>query len=370
LRSRSHSPLNFFLALAVCSLLGCARQVVVRRTLPSAVISMDRDALDPAVLKQRLDPSITIGERDGVAYRVGPGDTMLVAVYGHPELSISAYGGSSAAGVNPRSSGLVVDNDGSVQFPLIGSVPVAGKDSGQLRVFLEQELGRYIKDPKVTVQVVGTHSIRYYLLGEFREPGLKYSDRPLNLLEAMALGGSVNLDKASLRSAYIARAGKRLPINVRKLFRDGDLQQNIRLRTGDVVVVPDNTAEQAFVFGGAGNQGGGPAKGGAVPFRNGRLDIMQALSQAGFGYRERAQGDFSSTRVIRSEGDRGELFVVDVERIMDGEAATFWLQPGDVVIVPQNGVVTWNLLMEQLLPTLQAVAGVLNPFVQIKYLRQ
>ena len=47
--------------------------------------------------------------------------------------------------------------------------------------YLEGELATYVKDPKVTVQVVFTGSIRYYLLGQFTQPGLKYSDRPLRL---------------------------------------------------------------------------------------------------------------------------------------------------------------------------------------------
>jgi len=364
----SRRSINLLLTVAgLCFAVGCAKPVV-RRTLPSAVISLDRDALDPEVVKARLDPGVMTGEPDGVAYRVGPGDTVLVAVYGHPELSIASYGGGSVLGAqNVRNVGLVVDNDGSIQFPLIGAVQVAGKNSGQMRTFLEQELGRFLKDPKVTVQIAFTGSIRYYLLGEFTQPGLKYSDRPLNLLEALALGGSVDMANASLRTSYVARAGKRLPINFRRLLREGDLQQNIRLRTGDVVVVPDNTGEQAFVFG---SSSSATARSGAVSFRNGRLDLLQALAQAGFNYRDRAQGRLSRTHVIRSEGDRAELFVVNASKIMKGEAAPFPLAPGDVVIVPQTTVTTWNQALEQLLPSLQAVAGVLAPFVQIKYLSE
>jgi hypothetical protein len=72
--------------------------------------------------------------------------------------------------------------------------------------------------------------------------------------------------------------------------------------------------------------------------------------------------------VIRSEGDHGELFVVDVAAIMEGEAAPFELAPGDVVYVPPTGLTTWNEVIGMLLPSLQTVAGVLEPFVQIKYL--
>jgi len=355
---KSFLPWLLALALSACG----SRPAVVARSLPSPVTQHRQEALDPKLVAE------IVGERDGDAYRVGPGDTLLVAVYGHPELSIAPYAGvGSITADRARLSGLAIDNDGTIQFPLIGTVQVAGKTSAELRQFLEQELVTYVKDPKVTVQVVFTGSIRYYLLGQFTQPGLKYSDRPLRLLEALSLGGSVELEKASLRSAYVARKGKRLPINFYRLIREGDLTQDIRLRSGDVVLVPDNTNERAYVFGGA---SGSNPRGGTVSFVNGRLTLLQALAQVGFGTTEHVQGKLSETYVIRSEADRGELFRIDAERLLRGEAADFELLPGDVVYVPPTWVTSWNQVLTQLLPTLQTISGVLAPFVQIKYLSQ
>jgi polysaccharide export outer membrane protein len=350
------------LAVAAVCAAGCgSSQPVVVKSLPSAVMYQRPELLDPALL------DAAIGGREGEPYRVGPGDSLLVAVYGHPELSIASYVGNQGNAQNGRLSGLVVDNDGTIQFPLIGSVRVAGKTSEELRQYLQKELAVYVKEPNVTVQVVFTGSIRYYLLGQFSSPGLKYSDRPVRLLEAMSLGGSVTLERASLRTAYVARGGKRLPIDFRRLVVEGDLRQNIKLMSGDIILIPDKSSEQAFVFGASAN---GTARGGAIPFVNGRLTLLQAIAQAGFGYREQAQGRLSSTHILRSAGDRGELFIVDAEKIMNGEAGPFELAPGDVVFVPPTGLTSWNEGIAQLLPTLQTVSGLLTPFVQIKYLSE
>jgi polysaccharide export outer membrane protein len=331
---------------------------VKRTALPTSVVSKVQEKLDPQLLQQ------LVGDREGEPYRVGPGDSLLVAIYGHPELSLATYAGSAAPGGRP--AGHVVDNDGTIQFPLIGSVKVAGKTTEQLRKYLETQLAVFVRDPKVTIQLLFNGSIRYYLVGQFLQPGLKYSDRPLRLLEAMSLGGSIQLERASLRSTYVVREGKRLPVNFRRLLREGDLSQNIAMRPGDLIMVPDNATEQAFVFAGSNN---GVAKGGPVNFRNGQMTLMQALASTGYGFRDRALGKLSSTRVIRSEGERGELFVVDANKILNGEAADFELAPGDVVYVPASTVTTWNQALEQLLPTLQTVAGLLNPFVQIRFLQ-
>lgn len=347
------------LALAHMSTVsGCSRQPAVEaRALPSPVRSHQADKLDPELL------NAAIGGKDGDAYRVGPGDRLIVAVYGHPELSLSAYTGQNIQS-NP---GLLVDNDGTIQFPLIGSVSVAGKSSEELRAFLERELSRYVNDPRVTVQIAFNGSVRYYLLGQFTNPGLKFSDRPLRLLEALALGGSVQMENASLRSAYLARANRRLPVNLFRLLRQGDLTQNIKLQSGDVILIPDSESEKAFVFGAS---AGSNPRGGPVSFNNGRLTLLQALAAAGFGIRDRFQSVMSDVRVIRSEGDRGELFIVDAEQILDGEAADFPLAPGDIVFVPMTGLTGWNEALTQLLPSLQTISGLLSPFVQIKYLTQ
>lgn len=350
-----------FLVCALASLSCGARPAVSVKRLASPVVSAHRESLDPALLDD------TIGGRDGEPYRVGPGDTLLIAVYGHPELSMAQYAGTTLSSQGSRLAGLAIDNDGSIQFPLIGAAKVAGKTSDELRQYLERELAVYLKDPKVTVQVAFTGSIRYYLLGQFTQPGIKYSDRPLRLMEGLSLGGSVLLDHASLRTAYVARGAKRLPIDFRRLILDGDMRQNIKLRSGDIVLVPDKTNEQAFVFGGAAESN---PRGGAVQFVNGRLTLLQALAQVGFGSREHTQGRLSETRVIRSVGDHGELYVVDAEKILRGEAAPFELEPGDVVYVPLTGLATWNEALAQILPTLQTVSGLLTPFVQIKYLSE
>ena len=133
------------------------------------------------------------------------------------------------------------------------------------------------------------------------------------------------------------------------------------------MLVPDNTSERAYVFGGA---SGSNPRGGTVSFINGRLTLLQALAQVGFGTTEQVQGKLSETYVIRSEADRGEIFKIDAERLLRGEAANFELAPGDVVYVPPTWVTSWNQVLNQLLPTLQTISGVLAPFVQIKYLSQ
>jgi polysaccharide export outer membrane protein len=99
---------------------------------------------------------------------------------------------------------------------------------------------------------------------------------------------------------------------------------------------------------------------------NGRLTLAQALSSADIN-----EGSARPThvRIIRSlSPTRGELLVMDMEKIMKGEALPFPLMEGDIVYVPRSGVGSWNLAIQEILPSLQAISSLLQPFVQIKVL--
>jgi polysaccharide export outer membrane protein len=318
--------------------------------LPSAVVSRHEDHLSPATMEQLLRQSIT--------YHLGAGDVVTVSVYMHPDLSVP-----NSLTISSGPVGAVVTNDGNIQLPLLGVVHVAGMTTTRLQAHLTRLYAKYVIDPKVTVQLQVAQSIRYYLLGEFIKPGLVYSDRPLNLLEAMALGGSVSLAQVDLRGAYVVQDGRKLPVNFNKLILEGDLRENIPLKTGDTVFIPSVTIMSAYVFGAV-------EKAGPVPFVNGRLSLLQALSDAGMNTSNLTIARLSQVHILRSEGASGQFYVVDAQRILKGKAAPFYLKSGDIVFVPQTTISSWNQVIQLLLPSLQTIGQVLNPFVSIKYLTQ
>ncbi|CDQ11306.1 Putative polysaccharide export protein [Acidithiobacillus ferrivorans] len=319
-----------------------------KQALPSAVLSQHEDHLSPATMDRLLHRSIT--------YHLGAGDVVSVSVYMHPDLSIPGTS-STAIGL----PGALVSNDGNIQLPLLGVEHVTGMTTTQLQARLTRLYARYVINPKVEIQLQVAHSIRYYLLGEFSRPGLVYSDRPLNVLEAMTLGGSVNLAKANLRGAYVVQDGRKLPVNFHQLILAGDLKQNIPLQTGDTVVIPSVSTMRAYVFGAV-------VKPGSVPFVDGRLSLLQALSDAGMNVGNLTIARLSEIRIIRSEGATGQFYVVNARRILEGKAAPFFLKSGDIVFVPQTDISSWNQTLQLILPSLQTISSVLNPFVSIKYL--
>lgn len=355
LKGETHSRMGCYLLSILLAVLmaGCAHAPTAPAVAsPSAVISHKTETLSRQEVKALLHPG-------PITYHLGAGDVVAIDVYQHPDLSVPVPGVATSSGP----PGAVVSNDGNLQLPLLGVVPVAGLTVAGLRQKLTRAYGRFLRHPSISVQVEEPRSIRYYLLGEFATPGLKYADRPLDLLDALALGGSINFREADLHGAYVVQGGQKLPLDFEQLLLQGDQTLNIRLRSGDTIVVPSNASMAAYVFGTVG-------KPGPVAFSNGRLTLLQALAEAGMDLDHIDPAKLDAVRVIRAHGARGQYFVVDARRILEGRAAPFPLESGDIVYVSPTALGSWNAAIGELLPSFQLFGAVLNPFVQIKYLRQ
>jgi polysaccharide export outer membrane protein len=317
----------------------------------TAVISSFTESLTPDELREVADNTVD------QPYRLGPTDTIAVTVFLHPELTVPAAFGGNGTG------GALITSDGSTELPLIGEITLGGLTISEARDAIAQAYAKYVVHPKVAVELQNANSLRYYLLGAFAQPGIKFPVHPLDLLQALALGGSVDLPNADLKQAYVAKGSVKLPIDMYALLVEGDMSQNIPLASGDVVVIPSSTAEDAFVFGAV-------TKPGAVPFAAGGLSLLQALSASGLDLQALTNAQMSNIHIIRGNGRTAQFLIVNANLILTGNAASFELEPGDILYVPPTRVATWNQVLQQLLPSLQVVSATLNPFVSIKYLER
>jgi polysaccharide biosynthesis/export protein len=286
-------------------------------------------------------------------YQVGAGDVLLIDVNGRPEFTVASPGGTG------KVQGSRVDGAGYLHLPLVGKLQVAGLTISEIEQKLTASFKKYLQEPWVVVEVADYKSLPVYLLGQFRAAGTYYMDRPLTLAQGLALGNGFDAASANLKGARLTRDGKIYPVDLYDLLLHGDAKQNVWLKGGDTVYIPDNRNQQVFVFGAV-------KKPGAVPMPPAGLSLAQAIASAelrDIGY------DFRHVRIIRSlSTTRGELIVVDYDQVLRGEALPIELVEGDVIYVPKSAFGNWNDAIAEMLPSLQLVSAVLQPFVNIKYL--
>src|SRR5210317_1287158 len=118
-------------------------------------------------------------------YQVGPGDTLNIVVWDHPELTTP-----SGQFRNAEEQGNIVHEDGTIFYPYVGKIQAAGKTPAELRDELAQKLSAYIEEPQVDVKVVAFNSQKFYVTGAVKQPGTyPVTHIPARMLEAINLAG-------------------------------------------------------------------------------------------------------------------------------------------------------------------------------------
>ncbi|MBC6904357.1 polysaccharide export protein Wza [Saccharophagus sp. K07] len=279
-------------------------------------------------------------------YLIGPGDILSVIVYDHPELTIPAGNERSAA-----ESGNVVHSDGTIFYPYIGIVDVAGRTTRDVRSEIQQRLSRFIADPQVEVKVAEFNARKAYVTGQVVRPGaLRITNVPIRILDALSAAGGLT-PNANWHELILTRNGKEERLSAYQMLTLGDRSRNYLLQDGDVLHVPDAVSQQIHVMGEVNR----PL---AIPMGNSRISLTNAIAQAG-GIRE-GTANASGIFVVRRNSTGSDKFATVYQLNARNAAAfvlgsEFILQPTDVVYVTAAPVSRWNRVLSQLLPSLSSV---------------
>jgi polysaccharide export outer membrane protein len=161
----------------------------------------------------------------GPDYLLGPEDVVMISVWKDEHLTRET----------------VVRPDGMVSFPLVGDVPAAGRTVEDLRADLAKRLSKFIPNPHVSVAVTKLLSYKIYVLGRVNKPGEFLVGHYTDVLQALSLAGGLTPFAAENDITIVHRENGEQRVF---RFRYGDakkgknLEQNILLQRGDVVMVP------------------------------------------------------------------------------------------------------------------------------------
>lgn len=197
--------------LIAFSLAGCSIFYGVRKELPPA-------------------PFVSPNEGPGPKYIIGPLDNLQVFVWRNPELT----------------QGVTVRPDGFLSIPLIDDLPATGKTPTQLARDIEEKLGQYITGPIVSVMVqgfVGPFSQQVRVVGEAASPQSIPYRANMTLLDIMIqVGGLTEFAAGDQATLVRFEDGKQHEYRVRvdSLIRDGEIDKNIKILPGDVLIIPES----------------------------------------------------------------------------------------------------------------------------------
>jgi polysaccharide export outer membrane protein len=293
-------------------------------------------------------------------YTIGPSDIISIVVYDHPELQPlggQVIGGSSDPTGISGAPGFIVDQDGSIFFPYARRIRVGGLTESQAAELISQRIQHVIKDPQVTVRIASFRSRRAYVEGEVRTPGTQiFTDVPMTLTDAINRAGGIT-PTGDRSFVTLTRDSVTTVVDLVRLQESGVNPNRILLQNGDLVTVRSRDESKIFVMGEV-------VRPAALPMRNGRLTLNEAIAEAGGP--NLGTANTGQIYVIRNVGqDSPAVFHLNASSPTAlALAETFSLRPRDVIYIDPVPLVQWNRILSLILPSAQALGtarSVVNP---------
>jgi len=162
-------------------------------------------------------------------YIIGPGDEIEVFVWQNPDLSVN----------------VPVRPDGKISTPLDEDMVAVGKTPTQLAHDIEMKLSEYVRSPHVNVIVVKPDSVfsQVKVIGQVAHPQAIAYRQGMTVLDAVLAVGGLNEYAAGNRARIVRTVNgqeQNIPLRLNALVNGGDMSQNLPLKPGDVLVVPES----------------------------------------------------------------------------------------------------------------------------------
>ncbi|MFK2875926.1 polysaccharide biosynthesis/export family protein [Rhodanobacter hydrolyticus] len=311
--------------------------------------------ITPQLLAENQSPMLTASVPEALLsyqpgpYRIGPGDALYITVWDHPELT-------SPAGTQQQTAanGRLVRSDGTLFYPYVGSIKVAGMTIEEVRQAIESKIGKYVEKPQVDVSIVGYNSQHVTFQGAFMKTDPQsITAVPLTLGQALGTA-TINSDQANMSGLILNRDGQNYHLDLAALYDSRGLAKDIYLKAGDRLLLAYNDSEEVYVMGEV-------MRPQAVTFRSlPYITLTQALGRVGGLNPVTANG--RAVYVVRGADDLknapAKVFQLDARSpaafaLGDG----FKLKPGDVIFVGAAGITRWNRFLSQLLPSATLVTS-------------
>ena len=266
------------------------------------------------------------------SYKVGTEDILFITVWGEPDLEKT----------------VIVSADGTINYPLLGSIPVAGLSVREIDEKITRMLETdYLVDPHVDVTIKEYHSQKVLVLGEVVHPGLYILTGPTSLLEIISKAGGVsdkvgnkvsvlrpNPDERLARNAsnvpVLLEASKSFSVDLDELLKKGNLASNIELQAGDIVFLDGRKdtnilEQQVYILGQV-------QKAGAYDYQKGLTALNACIMAGGF---EKAAAP-NRTILTRNFGGKQQIFKINLDLVKEGKQQDLQLRPGDRLFVPES----------------------------------
>lgn len=277
------------------------------------------------------------------SYNLNPGDILSIYLWAYPEITPPVNNIASDQAV--MSNGYQIDQQGYIQFPMIGRYKASGKSLTQVNRELRSQLSRYLKTPDVIVRVLSYQGQRYSVQGNVMKGGQFYlSDQPVSVYTALGMAGGVNAQQGDNTSMTLVRQGRTYQLNTVELEKAGLSLHNLLIQPNDTLYVNNRENQKIYVMGESG-------KNQSLPLRDQGMSLSDVLGES-LGL-DPLSASRSKIYIVRSQANttHTEVYQMDLTSIADfGLANQFKMRSNDIVYVDASGLARWQRVLNQIIP--------------------
>ena len=289
------------------------------------------------------------GSRGVADYRISTGDVLSVNLIEYPNITPPNNNSMNASASNPYAAGYPVDQQGYLQFPLVGRVKASGLTVSQFTNNLRSQLQRYLKYPDPQVKVVNFRGSKFFIDGAVRQPGeFNMADAPISLYGAISMAGGATTEGDS-NSVVLTRRGVKYELGLRDLQDMGVSASQIYLQDGDSIHINRLDRNKVYVLGEFGE-----IKPLEIPDHG--LTLTQVIGQSK-GLNP-STSNAAKVYVVRDHGNASytDIYHVNLQTVTNLALANrFEMHPNDIVYVDPTGLTRWNRFINSVLPSSNAI---------------
>lgn len=266
-------------------------------------------------------------------YRIAQGDVLSIMLTGYPDIT------------PPSTAGFPVDQQGFVQFPLIGRIKASGISVPQFTANLRGQLQRYLKYSDPQVKIAEYRGNKFFIDGDVKQPGeFAIADAPVSLYGALSMAGGTETTGDS-NNIILNRNGKSYSLGLQSLQQLGSSGNQIYLQNGDSVHVNSQSRNKVYVLGEFGK-----IEPVLIPEQG--LSLAHVLGESrGL---DPTTANAAKVYVIRDNLNQQltNIYYVDMKTVTNFTLANrFDMQANDIVYVDPTGLARWNRIINLILPS-------------------
>lgn len=274
-----------------------------------------------------------------VSYRIEAGDVISIVLTDYQNISAST-------------SSLTVDQQGFIQFPLIGRLKASGMSVPQFTAVLQGRLQRYLKYSDPQVKVINYLGSKFFIDGDVTKSGeFSITDAPVTLYGALSMAGGATATGDS-NNIVLNRRGKNYNLGLQSLRQMGLSANQIYIQDRDSIHVNSQSRNKVYVLGEFGRIA--PV---AIPEQG--LSLAHVLGES--SGLNASTANAAKVYIVRdnSEYNYTNIYYADMQTITGLALANrFEMQANDILYVDPTGLTRWNRVISALLPSTSAIRSI------------